>query len=211
MPRNRLTKEARRERTIDRVGAVFARKGIRGATSRDLARAAGVSEALVFKLFGSKRGLFQAIVERKIERGGGEAFFPREAAEREDDEEVLSAIAGQVLANMEADPTFLRLFLFSALEGGELAAMFVEARIQRALDFLAGYLRRRMRRGALSRGDPELAALFFVGMVVQYVMARQVLAVRGLDGRDREEVSRTAVRIFLAGLRPAHRRGGKSK
>ncbi len=40
----------------------FARRGYAGATSRDLAGAAGVSESLIYRHFGSKSGLFAAAV-----------------------------------------------------------------------------------------------------------------------------------------------------
>jgi AcrR family transcriptional regulator len=41
---------------------VFARHGYTGSTSRDLARAAGVSESVIYRHFGSKSGLFAASV-----------------------------------------------------------------------------------------------------------------------------------------------------
>src|ERR1043165_3023590 len=57
----RLTAEARREAIVDAVRDVFAEKGFDGTTTRELADAAGVSEALLFKHFPNKEALFTAM------------------------------------------------------------------------------------------------------------------------------------------------------
>ena len=59
--RQRLTAEERREAIIQAVVPVFAEKGFHGATTKDLANAASVSEALLYRHFPSKEDLFAAI------------------------------------------------------------------------------------------------------------------------------------------------------
>jgi AcrR family transcriptional regulator len=59
----RLTAEARREAIVDAVRDVFAQKGFDGTTTRELAKAAGVSEALLYKHFPSKESLYAAMLE----------------------------------------------------------------------------------------------------------------------------------------------------
>ena len=59
----RLTAEARREAIVDAVRDVFAAKGFDGTTTRELAKAAGVSEALLYKHFPSKESLYAAMLE----------------------------------------------------------------------------------------------------------------------------------------------------
>jgi AcrR family transcriptional regulator len=51
-----------REAILAAAEEVFAAKGYAGSTSRDLARAAGVSESVIYRHFGSKSGLFAAAV-----------------------------------------------------------------------------------------------------------------------------------------------------
>jgi AcrR family transcriptional regulator len=58
---SRLTAEERREAIIKAVRCVFAEKGFHGTTTRELAEAAGVSEALLFKHFPTKEALFSAM------------------------------------------------------------------------------------------------------------------------------------------------------
>src|SRR3954468_22399580 len=62
-PLPKLTGEVRRAAIVKAVRRVFAEKGFDGTTTRELARAAGVSEALLFKHFPNKEALFTAIQE----------------------------------------------------------------------------------------------------------------------------------------------------
>src|ERR1051325_7752122 len=57
----RLSSEERRAAIIKAVRGVFAEKGFDGTTTRELAQAAGVSEALLFKHFPNKEALFSAM------------------------------------------------------------------------------------------------------------------------------------------------------
>jgi len=55
--------DERRKLIITRVRELFAHQGLAGATSRELAQAAGVSEGLLFKHFPNKEALFLAMLE----------------------------------------------------------------------------------------------------------------------------------------------------
>ncbi len=57
----KLSSEERRTAIIKAVRGVFAEKGFEGTTTRELAEAAGVSEALLFKHFPTKESLFTAM------------------------------------------------------------------------------------------------------------------------------------------------------
>ena len=59
-------------RLLDAAVVVFAREGIGRATTREIAREAGVNEVTLFRNFQTKRGLVEAVLER--------AFLPGEKA-----------------------------------------------------------------------------------------------------------------------------------
>jgi AcrR family transcriptional regulator len=59
--RSKLSAEERRADIVQAVRKVFAEKGYDGTTTRELAQAAGVSEALLFKHFPNKEALFEAM------------------------------------------------------------------------------------------------------------------------------------------------------
>jgi AcrR family transcriptional regulator len=61
--RIRLPFRERRQAIVTAVQGAFADKGFDGTTTRELARAAGVSEALLYKHFPSKESLYVAMLE----------------------------------------------------------------------------------------------------------------------------------------------------
>jgi AcrR family transcriptional regulator len=65
--RKRLTAEGRRERILESAREVFIQSGFAGARTRDLAAAAGVNEALLYRHFASKEELFEAAVAQPLE------------------------------------------------------------------------------------------------------------------------------------------------
>jgi AcrR family transcriptional regulator len=59
----RLPSRERRQAIVDAVRGAFAEKGFDGTTTRELAKTAGVSEALLYKHFPSKESLYTAMLE----------------------------------------------------------------------------------------------------------------------------------------------------
>lgn len=70
MPRRRLDPAARREQLLDAAARCFADHGP-GVSTRDIARAAGVSEALLFHYFPDKESLWIAVASRAGTFAGG--------------------------------------------------------------------------------------------------------------------------------------------
>src|SRR5580692_12432496 len=55
-----------RERLLDAAAETFSRDGLRGATTREIARGAGVNEVTLFRHFKSKEQLLRAVLERGL-------------------------------------------------------------------------------------------------------------------------------------------------
>jgi AcrR family transcriptional regulator len=60
----RKSKEERREAVLDAALKEFGDRGFHGASTENIARAAGISQPYVFRLFGTKQELFKAVVTR---------------------------------------------------------------------------------------------------------------------------------------------------
>ena len=186
---------------ISAAAALFAAKGFNGTTTREIAKTAGISEALVFKYFPTKRALYAAILAEKVQisqlMDNVEA-----AAEKRDDARVFTLVASFRI-HRGADPSLLRLLLFSALEGHELSDMFFRSRHRVFYEYLAGYIRRRCQEGAFRCLDPLLAAQAFVGIVVYHRILHEIFKV-SLHCTPEEAVA-GYVELFLDGLRSASR------
>src|SRR5690606_34498401 len=64
----RMRAEDRRELVLTAATAVFGERGYVGATTDAVARAAGVSQPYVVRMFGSKEALFLAVLGRALDR-----------------------------------------------------------------------------------------------------------------------------------------------
>jgi AcrR family transcriptional regulator len=60
----RHTAEERRETVLTAAATAFARGGLHGTSTEDIASAAGISQPYLFRLFGTKKALYVATVER---------------------------------------------------------------------------------------------------------------------------------------------------
>jgi len=60
----RQTAEQRREAVLTAALVAFAHGGLHGTSTEDIARAAGISQPYLFRLFGTKKKLFVATIER---------------------------------------------------------------------------------------------------------------------------------------------------
>lgn len=63
----RLPAAQRREQLLDTAVGLFAEKGFAGATTAELAKAAGVTEPIIYRHFVSKKDLFVAVIDRTSE------------------------------------------------------------------------------------------------------------------------------------------------
>ena len=64
-PRRRMSAPARRDALLDAAAEVFARSGYNGASLEEIAATAGVSKALIYEHFDSKRELHIELVNRQ--------------------------------------------------------------------------------------------------------------------------------------------------
>ncbi len=197
--KKRLTAEQRKIKTLARVTRIFARKGFAGTTSSELARAAGVSEALLYKLFGSKKRLYQAMLHHKLEAAGW-SEFPIEFGPETPEQEFFSGMARAIFAKVEADPDFVRLLLYSDLQGSAFAELFHEARGNSILTALGDYLRQRLEVGALRDVDPDLTALAFLCMAWQLAVGTKVFKSKHVPQIDDEAAIDLMVSVFVRGL-----------
>lgn len=182
---------------IAAAAALFAQKGFNGTTTKEIAKTAGISEALLYRYFPTKRALYAAIIAAKSQLSQLMASI-EEAAAKRDDVQVFTLIAGFRI-HRGADPSLLRLLLFSALEGHELSDMFFRNRHRVFYEFLAGYIARRTREGKFRKVDPLLAAQSFVGMIVYHRLLHEIFKVP--PHCTPEEAVAGYVDVFLEGLR----------
>lgn len=166
----RMSAEERKLQLLRVAVSLFSQKGFGGTTTREIAQAAGVSEAMVFRHFATKQELYSAILDHKA--CSGDSMNPEsmvaEALKQKNDRAVFEQLAFGALDHHESDPEFQRLLLHAALEGHELAEMFFEKFIRRVYELLGDYIAERQRDGAMVKVDPAIVIRSFIGMIIHH-------------------------------------------
>lgn len=198
--KTRMTGTERRDAIVAASIRLFAEHGFRGTTTRQLAREVGVTEPVLYRHFRDKSELYRAIIESKASEGHERLERRmRRFLDRDDDEGFFSALADLILWRFEEDPDYVRLLLHSALEGHDLARLFIDSEVHCLYEMVAVYLKRRTGQGALRVSNPFLAARMFFGMVNHHGMVR-VLFKDNIVRAGRKAVIREVVHTFLRGI-----------
>jgi len=155
----RKSREVRREEILDAALEVFAEKGLHGASTEDIARRAGISQPYVFRLFGTKKELYLAVVARCF-RQTLEIF--QRAAEGRRGEDALQAIGAAYGELLESDRTYLRgqMQAYAASDDPEVCAV-----VQNGYGDLVTYVER------VSGADPTTISAFFAAGMLMNVLA----------------------------------------
>jgi AcrR family transcriptional regulator len=165
-----MTAEDRKLQILRVALSLFAKQGFRGTTTKEIAQAAGVSEAMVFRHFATKEELYAAILDYKA--CSGDSMDPEamvaEALLEKNDQAVFERLAFGALEHHECDPEFQRLLLHAALEQHELAHIFFEKFVRRVYELLGGYVTERQRDGAMVEIDPAIVVRAFIGMIIHH-------------------------------------------
>jgi AcrR family transcriptional regulator len=115
----RKTQAERREEILDAALEEFAEHGYHGASTEAIAQRAGISQPYVFRVFGTKKELFKAVVARCF-RETLEMF--QRAAEGKRGDEALEAMGTAYVERLYIDRTrlLLQMQAYAACEDDEI-------------------------------------------------------------------------------------------
>lgn len=181
---------------------LFSRKGFAGTTTKEIALAAGVSEAIIFRHFATKRDLYTAIIEHNINSAGAkQALAGIEACmQRRDDEGLFRLIAREMIDGHRKDARFEKLMMHASLEGHELATIYQREFGLPIFAALRAYLDRRQRSGALRHIDSGAMIVAIAGMANYYAMNAENPKHDGVQLTD-EQMVEAFTRIMMDGIR----------
>ncbi|HET9530283.1 MAG TPA: TetR/AcrR family transcriptional regulator [Blastocatellia bacterium] len=206
----RMTGEARRQQLIEVAIRLFSQKGFRGTTTKEIALAARVNEAIIFRHFATKEDLYAAILDYKASEIRVDEWLEElnEYALRNDYKGLFGSLASRIVEHHRCDDNFLRLMLYSSLEGHELSQIFFEKHVKPINEFLYGYVAGRQRAGDFREGNPKAIVRAFIGMVIHHVLSTRLFDFESTRISD-EEALETFTQLFLDGLRiaPASKSG----
>jgi len=166
--------DLRREQILQTAVTLFSQRGFKGTTTKEIAKAAGVSEAIIFRHFANKEELYGAILDSKSCHDGLRRYpwesneVLQEAIRAKDDYGVFYNLALQAMDNHRKDEGFMRLLFYSALEEHELAERFFGEFITRIYGFIGEYVSERQADGAMRDINPRIVVRAFLGMLIHH-------------------------------------------
>ena len=155
-PRKLQTADERRVDVLDAAMAAFAKRGYYGTPTADIAKAAGISQAYLFRLYPSKQELFVASTERCFDAVCKE--FERAAAPHAGDPEAMREAMGARYGEMIADRDMLLGQLHAYAAGDDPV---IRDAVRRSYGKLIELVR--VTTGA---DDDELRAFFAMGLLI---------------------------------------------
>jgi TetR/AcrR family transcriptional regulator len=197
-----MTAPNRRAQLLDIALNFFSQKGFDRTTMKEIAAAAGVNEAIVFRHFSTKQALYQAVLEQRSESPGFQQWMAkaRQCMQRNDDEGLMRAIAGSIVEQYRSDPRMERLMLFAALEGQEIALKHYLSVSVPIYELLREYIASRQHEGALVAFRPRAILSAIAGMAQQYAFSTLLLGFPS-ELSDEEAVD-TFTQIQMNGIKP---------
>jgi AcrR family transcriptional regulator len=159
----RKTAVERREEILDAAMAEFAAHGLSGGSTEAIAKAVGISQPYVFRLFGTKKELFIATVERCLR---GTLEMMRTASAGLKGEAVLEAI-GESYTQRLANPTYLHAQMQSYAACGDPEIRDV---VRRGYGEMVEYVER-----ASGLAPDRVAHFFAKGMLLNVVASMELL------------------------------------
>lgn len=204
---SRMTGDARREQILETAVRLFSMHGFSGTTTKRIAEAAGVSEAMVFRHFATKDELYGAILHSKSCEEGVHRFpwesneALRIALEAKDDFGVFYNLALNAMEKQQSDVGFMRLMMYSALEEHDLAERFFSEFVSKVYEFISLYIVERQNDGAMREIEPRVVVRAFLGMIIHHSLNNILWdKKRLLLNVTNEEAARNFAEIVLRGV-----------
>jgi AcrR family transcriptional regulator len=189
--------EETRKKILQATIGLMKIKGFKGVTTRAIAREAGVNETTLFRHFGSKKGIVEALVERH-------SYVP-----------MFQQILGNVVWNLETDlmalseayQQFMQQNGDMVIIGLREAGAFPELDEKAASipkdfkEILVQYFLKMIEKGLMRETDIEAQAMTFIWVNLGFFISRSVYGER-ITKIDTPSFLSHSVRTFARGLAP---------
>ncbi len=190
-----MSEDETRQRILEAATQVFAENGYAGATTRAIASLAGVNEVTLFRHFGSKKNLFQGMIERNSALPGlASALRQRLTGDYRQD---LLILVTHILTLMQTRRQEILMSLAEAERLPEMREMIAFIPTQQR-QMISDYLKQQIAQGRVRPLDPDLAAQALLGMLLAYSISLNLLP-EALAQMPLEDVAAQFVDLFVEG------------
>jgi AcrR family transcriptional regulator len=186
-----------RDKILDASLALFSKKGFLGATTKEIAKKAGVAELTLFRHFSSKERLFEEMIARDSFLPALKGLLPE--LKGLSYYNALGEIAARFLGRLSERRDLIKI-MHSELHLYPAKVKEIQQNlVGEIVKTLASYFRGMQEGGLLKEFDPELGARAFLGMFFQYFTNQEFVVEKKRRFENKDAVIREYVNIFVFG------------
>lgn len=190
-------KKKARQRILEAAAESFQTLGYARTTTQAIADRAGVAEVTIFRHFGDKQRLFQAVVQQI---GGGVNFEALEAQLTGDLAVDLRLISEHTLRFFLAQQDAIRMLMFESTHFPEMRAALAQNPSD-MIELLARYFRKQIDADKIQAVNPQVTAQAFMSMIFGYALGMHPVRDLLPSTISIEAMTAEFTRIFLAALK----------
>jgi AcrR family transcriptional regulator len=192
-----MKKNTTKQRLLDATLKLISEKGYLGSTTREIAQEAGVTELTLFRHFGTKEKLFEALLRTHT-------FLPRlkELLPELDGlsyGDSLRLIATRFLLSLKERKSLVKIMYSEVTTYPEKIKKLYNKFADDLRLTLASYFRGLQKKGLLRTVSPEMAAQLFLGMLFSYFRSEEIMREGGMKKQAMEKNIKEFVDIFMFG------------
>ena len=196
--KGRFLRGSTRERILQAALELFSRKGFLGATTKEIASAAGVAEVTLFRHFPSKEDLFVAVINRY-------SFLPKlkdllPQIKDLPEKKALELIAFAFLEVMESKKDLIKIMNQEMQRYPEEIKKIYQGLLEEILHLLSNYFQELRLKGILKEREPFTCACAFLSLFFSYFYLTEVQGWAQKKVPEKEKVVKEFVDIFAHGV-----------
>ncbi len=176
---------------------LFSKKGYLGATTKEIAKEAGIAEITLFRYFPSKEKLFEEVINTYSFLPALKGLLPE--IKELSYENGLCVIANKFLDSLMMRKDLVRIMHSEIHRYTEKIHKIYHSIIDEILKTLASYFDEMKKKGIIRNFDTELGARAFLGMFFSYFDAENFLLLKKYKRTDTNAVIKEFVSIFIKG------------
>jgi len=196
----RLPASQRRQQILDVALELFAERGYSATSTRLLAQRLGVSEALIFRYFATKRDILLALISSpRLQDLEGEVARIAKDPSLDLEARWVSGIAA-LLRYLRRNQSYFRIIYDEAQRDRTVASAYLEQILARMGETMAGHFQGSINRGEYRHLNPGLLSLAVFGTVFNLVVVKDWLHIQDGQQLDEEQTARELASMFLHGI-----------
>jgi len=185
------------QRLLDATLKLISEKGYMGATTREIAQEAQVTELTLFRHFGTKGKLFEELLKNHT-------FLPRlkellpelEGLAYEDG---LKLIASRFLLSLKERKAMVKIMYSELTIYPDKIKNLYNQFIEDIRGTLASYFGSLQEKGLLRTVSPDTAARLFLGMMFAYFRSEEIMKEHGMTKKKMDQFIGEFVDVFMHG------------